>query len=86
MVPHWEGEQPNLYIQPWSKARRVVAKVEHFAGELFTRLRFMVNNTHLTNRKLVHFYDQSGKAEQWIKGGQEVGKDDAAELPPISEQ
>lgn len=39
----------------WTTARRVVAKVEHHAGELFTRLGFIVTNTQPANRKVVRF-------------------------------
>lgn len=58
----------------WKTARRVVAKVEFHAGELFPRLGFIVTNTQLRNRKLVHFYNQRGKAEQWIKEGKQAVK------------
>ena len=53
----------------WATARRVVAKVEHHARELFHRLGFIVTNTQLRNRKVIRFYNQRGKAEQWIKEG-----------------
>jgi hypothetical protein len=58
----------------WTTARRVVAKVEHHAGELFPRLGFIVTNTQFANRKVVHFYNQRGKAEQWIKEGKQAVK------------
>ena len=58
----------------WATARRVVAKVEHHAGELFPRLGFIVTNTQLANRKVVRFYNQRGKAEQWIKEGKQAVK------------
>ena len=58
----------------WTTARRVVAKIEHHAGELFPRLGFIVTNTQLANRKVVHFYNQRGKAEQWIKEGKQAVK------------
>jgi len=51
----------------WRTARRVVAKVEFHAGELFPRVGFIVTNTQLKNRKVIRFYNQRGKAEQWIK-------------------
>jgi hypothetical protein len=47
-------------------------KVEHHAGELFPRLGFIVTNTQLANRKVVHFYNQRGKAKQWIKEGKQA--------------
>jgi hypothetical protein len=52
----------------------VVAKVEHHAGELFPRLGFIVTSTQLANRKAVHFYNQRGNAEQWIKEGKQAVK------------
>ncbi len=58
----------------WTMARRVVAKIEHHAGELFPRLGFIVTNTLLANRKVVHFYTQRGKAEQWIKEAKQAVK------------
>jgi hypothetical protein len=51
----------------WQTARRVVAKVEVHAGELFPRVGFIVTNTQLRNRAVVRFYNQRGQAEQWIK-------------------
>ena len=45
----------------------MVAKVEFHAGELFPRLGFIVTNIKLANRKVVHYYNQRGRAEQWIK-------------------
>jgi hypothetical protein len=50
----------------------VTAKVEHHAGELFPRLGFIVTSTQLANRKVVHFYNKRGKAEQWIKERKQV--------------
>jgi len=58
----------------WTMARRVVAKVEHHAGELFPQVGFIVTNTQLANRKVVHLYNQRGKAEQWIKEGKQAVK------------
>ena len=52
----------------------MVAKVEFHAGELFPRVGFIVTNTLLRNRKVVHFYNQRGKAEQWIKEGKQAVK------------
>ena len=53
----------------WTTARRVVAKVEHHAGELFPRVGFIVTNLPLPNRAAVRFYNTRGTAEQWIKEG-----------------
>jgi hypothetical protein len=43
----------------WTRARRVVAKVEWHQGELYPRVGFIV----------VNFYNGRGTAEQWIKEG-----------------
>jgi hypothetical protein len=37
-------------------------------------LGFIVTNTQLANRKVVHFYNQRGNAEQWIKEGKQAVK------------
>ena len=44
----------------WKTARRVVAKVEHHAGELFPRVGFSVTNLTLPSRAVVRFYNKSG--------------------------
>ncbi len=56
----------------WSKPRRIVAKVEHLAGELFPGVGFMVTNMSLPSRSLVRFYNRRGTAEQWIKEGKQA--------------
>ncbi len=53
----------------WSTARRVVAKVEFHAGELFPRVGFIVTNLELPSRAVVRFYNKRGTAEQWVKEG-----------------
>jgi len=53
----------------WDKPRRVIAKVEWHPGELFPRVGFIVTNMTRSARNLVHFYNQRGTAEQWIKEG-----------------
>ena len=58
----------------WKSARRVVAKVEHHAGELFPRVGFIVTNPTLTSRAVVRFYNKRGTAEQWIKEGKQAVK------------
>ena len=58
----------------WSKARRVVAKVEFHAGELFPRVGFIVTNLELPSRAVVRFYNKRGTAEQWIKEGKQAVK------------
>ena len=56
----------------WTRARRVVAKVEHHVGELFPRVGFIVTNLPLRNRAVVRFYNKRGTAEQWIREGKQA--------------
>ena len=58
----------------WSRARRVVAKVEHHQGELFPRVGFIATNMTLPSRSVVRFYNKRGTAEQWIKEGKQAVK------------
>ena len=58
----------------WTTARRVVAKVEHHAGELFPRMGFIVTNLETDSRAIVRFYNKRGTAEQWIKEGKQAVK------------
>ena len=58
----------------WKTARRVVAKVEHHAGELFPRLGFIVTSLTLPSRAVVRFYNKRGTAEQWIKESKQAVK------------
>ena len=67
----------------WSKARRVVAKVEHHAGELFPRDNFIVTNLTLPSRSVVRFYNKRGTAEQWIKEGKQGDALDQAVVPSL---
>jgi hypothetical protein len=53
----------------WDRPRRVVAKVEWHAGELFPRVGFIVTNLHWKSKNVVNFYNKRGTAEQWIKEG-----------------
>ena len=53
----------------WDIARRVVAKIEWHAGELFPRVGFIVTNLRWKSSNVVKFYNQRGTAEQWIKEG-----------------
>ena len=53
----------------WGRPRRVIAKIKHHLGELFPRVGFIVTTLTGTNRAVVHFYNQRGTAEQWIKEG-----------------
>jgi hypothetical protein len=58
--------------ESWKRARRVVAKVEHHAGELFPRVGFIVTNLTLPSRAVVRFYNKRGTCEQWIKEGKQA--------------
>ena len=58
----------------WKTARRVVAKVEYHAGELFPRVGFIVTNLETPSRAAVRFYNKRGTAEQWIKEGKQAVK------------
>jgi hypothetical protein len=53
----------------WDRPRRVVAKVEWHAGELFPRVGFIVTNLDRHVRNVVRFYNGRGTAEQWINEG-----------------
>jgi len=53
----------------WEIARRVVAKIEWHAGELFPRIGFIVTNLRWKHSNIVKFYNKRGTAEQWIKEG-----------------
>ncbi len=53
----------------WSKARRIVAKVEFHPGELFPTVGFIVTNRSLPNERVLAFYQGRGTAEQHIKEG-----------------
>jgi hypothetical protein len=69
----WVRNKSFLYrAASWTKARRVVAKVEHHQGELFPRVGFIVTNLTLPSRSVVRFYNQRGTAEQWIKEGKQA--------------
>jgi hypothetical protein len=56
----------------WMTARRVVAKGEHHAGELFLRIGFIVTNLETPSLAVVRFYNKRGTAEQWIKEGKQA--------------
>jgi hypothetical protein len=58
----------------WRKARRVVAKVERYQGELFPRVGFIVTDPSQASRAVVRFYNKRGTAEQWIKEGKQAVK------------
>ena len=56
----------------WDRSRRVVAKVEWHAGELFPRIGFIVTNLPGYSKTIVRFYNQRGTAENWIKEGKQA--------------
>src|SRR5512135_1954956 len=58
----------------WDRSRRVVAKVEWHAGELFPRVGFVVTNLRRSPKRVVKFYNGRGTAEQWIKEGKNAVK------------
>ena len=53
----------------WNRKRRVVAKVEWHPGELYPRVGFIVTNLSRPAERVIAFYNQRGKAEQYIKEG-----------------
>jgi len=53
----------------WDIPRRVVAKIEWYAGELFPKIGFIVTNLRWKSSNVVKFYNKRGTAEQWIKEG-----------------
>jgi Transposase DDE domain group 1 len=53
----------------WTRARRVVAKVEWHQGELYPRVGFIVTDLARTPEPVVNFRNGRGTAEQWIKEG-----------------
>jgi hypothetical protein len=58
----------------WYQSRRVVAKIEWHAGELFPRVDFIVTNLNKHSKNVVKFYSGRGTAEQWIKKGKNAIK------------
>ena len=58
----------------WDRDRRVVAKVEWHAGELFPRVGFVVTNLRRSPKRVIKFYNGRGTAEQWIKEGKNAIK------------
>jgi hypothetical protein len=59
----------NYQAASWTKARRVVAKVEWHPGELYPRVGFIVTNMSRPPERVTLFYNQRGTAEQHIKEG-----------------
>ena len=67
--PEVSYESFSYQAKSWDRPRRVVAKVEWHAGELFPRVGFIVTNLNHHARNVVRFYNGRGTAEQWIKEG-----------------
>jgi hypothetical protein len=53
----------------WTKARRVVAKVEWHQAELYPRVGFIVTDLARSAKWVVKFYNRRGMAEQHIREG-----------------
>ena len=71
----WVWYKSFLYqAASWKTARRVVAKVEHHAGELFPQVGFIVTNLTLPSPAVVRSCSKRGTAEQWIKEGKQAVK------------
>ncbi len=76
----------------WDRKRRVVAKVEWHPGELHPRVGFIITNLSRCAERVVGFYNQRGKAEQYIKGearramNQLRHQVDAAFMPQVARQ
>ncbi len=51
-------------------ARRLLARPEFHAGELFPRVGFIVTNLETDRRAVVPLYNKLGTAKQWIKEGE----------------
>ena len=51
----------------WTKARRVIAKVEWHPGEPYPRVGFIVTNMSRPAERVVAVYNKRGTCEQWIK-------------------
>ena len=62
-------ESFSYQAQSWDRPRRVVAKVEWHWDQLFPRVGFIVTNLGGRAKRVVHFYNGRGTAEQWIKEG-----------------
>jgi len=53
----------------WRRPRRVIAKIEHHLGDSFLGCGSSSSTLTGANLAVVHFYNQRGTAEQWIKEG-----------------
>ena len=69
-----DGRSFSYQAASWSKARRVVAKVEWHPGELYPRVGFIVTNLSRPAERIVAFYNHRGTAEQWIREGKSAIK------------
>ena len=58
----------------WDRKRRVVAKVEWHPDDLYARVGFIVTNLSRSAERVTWFYNQRGKAEQYIKEGKNAIK------------
>ena len=58
----------------WDKKRRGLPKVEWHPGELHPRVGFIVTNLSRSAKWVTWFYNQRGKAEQYIKEGKNAIK------------
>jgi hypothetical protein len=58
----------------WDRDRRVLAKLEWHAGELFPRVGFVVTNLKRNPKRVIKFYNGRGTAEQWIRDGKNAVK------------
>jgi hypothetical protein len=54
----------------WSKARRIVTKIEFHPSELFPTIGFLVTNRSLPNERVFAFFNDRGTAEKHIKEGE----------------
>jgi len=79
-------QELSLQAASWPTARRVVAKVEHQAGELFPRIGFIVTNLETPSRAVVRFYNKRGHGRAVDQRGEASCEDDAVELPSIPVQ
>jgi hypothetical protein len=55
--------------QSWDRARRVVAKIEWHPGRLLATVGYIVTNLNRSADRVTAFYNQRGKAEQYIREG-----------------
>lgn len=61
-------------FQYQAKSRRVVAKIEWHANELFPRVGFIVTNLNKQSKNVVKFSNGRSTAERWIKEGKNAVK------------